>query len=244
MKLTAYLLDDEANALSVLEDKITSHCPEIEIAGSSTNPLKSISRVQELQPEVIFLDIAMPGMSGFEFVEHIPNFKGEIIFVTAFDQYAVEAFKVCAIGYLLKPVNSAQLKATVRSLIERAARSQDQSNDRLNHLLELKKNNKVRLSIPTKDGYSFTNVEEIIRCESSEKYTIIHTMGNKFVSTKNIGYYVDILKNYDFFPTHKSHLVNLDFVESYDREGVVTLNNGETIPVSRRRRTEFIEQFV
>lgn len=243
MTITAYLIDDEDHARTVLEDKLRTHCPDVEIIGSSKFPQQALLEVERLKPDILFLDIAMPGMSGFEFVEKLSAFNGEIIFVTAYNEYAVEAFKVCALGYLLKPVQNVELVNSIDSYKRRQGDRSSNDSDRIKELISNNKEDKVRLAIPTHSGYAFTQISDIIRCEGMEKYTNIYTKEKKHLSTKNIGYYVDILANYDFFPTHKSHLINMNFVSSYDRDGLVLLTTGDQIPISRRRKKEFLQQF-
>lgn len=244
MTTTAYILDDEMHAREVLQDKLESHCPNVSIVGSSPDPIHALGEVKRLKPELLFLDIAMPGMNGFQFLENLNSFQGEVIFVTAFNEYAIDAFKVCALGYLLKPVNTEELIHTVKAFLEKKNKADINSNSRIEELMNLRKNDTIRIAIPTQEGYAFSNIEDIIRCEASEKCTYIFTKDRKLLSTKNIGYYIDILNKYDFFPTHKSHLINMNNVSSYDRDGLVILSNGDEVPVSRRRKSEFIAQFV
>ena len=245
MKLTAIVVDDEKQARAALIDKLDVHCPYIEILYQGGIPELAIKKIRSHKPDILFLDIGMPEMDGFTMLRHLPDFSAEVIFVTAYDQYAIEAFKVYALGYLLKPIDTALLISTVDNVRSRmmSGNSNIGFQDRISQLLRTEGAKQNKIAVPVANGYSFVPIRKIVRCEAAAKYTIIHYDSNQLISTKNIGYFVDILTPYGFFPTHKSHLVNLEFVQSYTVDGEIVLTDGSRIPLSRRRKTEFMKQF-
>jgi len=187
----------------------------------------------------------MPEMNGSQLVDEIQPFDGAIIFVTAYDNFAIQAFKTCAIGYLLKPIDTEQLINTV-SLCKKLTHqpSLDPSLERFQQLSAIEKGQPAKLAIPTAQGYSFIGLEEIIRLEADQKYTYIFSKSGKILSSKNLGYFSDILLDKGFVVTHKSHILNLSFIDSFDKDGIITLKDSSTAPLSRRRKKDFLKSFI
>ncbi len=244
--LSAIIIDDERDARQVLKDKISIHCPQVDVIFDSDDLQECAAAIKSKQPDIIFLDIQMPEMDGFEFLETIRGFDGEVIFVTAYDQYALQAFEVYAFGYLLKPIGTEKLKDLIAQ-VEKRKQSSDYNSEmskRIDALLESNKNEIKKLAVPVANGYNFLSMQEIIRCEGAAKYTVIHHSQGKVVSTRNIGYFVNILAKYNFFASHKSHLVNFRYVDKYTSDGEIVLKNGNRVPLSRRRKMLFLDSFV
>lgn len=240
--ITAILIDDERKALSILENKLERLCPNIKIIAKTQVPKDAIELIQNLEPQLIFLDVAMPEINGFELLKHFeaPNF--EIIFVTAFDSYAIEAINHCAIGYLVKPVVNDDLIKTVHKAIQNInEKTALEKNKLLIENLGVQKFQNKKMVIPSQEGLDFVEISEIICCEGTSGYTTIHFLNRKSIlSSNSIGHFNKLLENQNFYLVHKSHLINLDYIEKYINEGYVILTNNLKIPVSRNRRVDFL----
>lgn len=242
MILTAILVDDEPKALAILKNKIERFCSNIVIIGETQSPKEAIILIEEKLPDLVFLDIAMPEMSGFDVLAAIKKPSFEVIFVTAFDEYAIDAINNCAIGYLLKPVDNQTLIATVinasQNIEEKTAL---QKNKVLIENLGVQTFQQKKIIIPSQDGLEFVKIEEIIFCEGSEGYTKIHFQNSSTIlSSYSIGHFVTLLQNQGFYLIHKSFLINIDCIEKYLNEGYVVLVNNNKLPVSRSKRSDFL----
>lgn len=243
MKIKTFLVDDERKSLDLLEQKIIEFCPILEIIGKSTEPTQAINLIKEISPALVFLDIAMPGMSGFELLKQFQKPEFEVIFATAFNDRAIEAINASAIGYLTKPIDSEEL-------INTTARAQE-SIERKNYLIKnsvLKDNlssplNK-RIAVPDRQGMEILKIDEIICCEGYQGYTKIYTTnGNQILSSQSIGYFSQILTIHGFMSIHKSYLINLNSVVKYMNEGNIVLENKQVVPVAKNKRKEFLAKF-
>lgn len=243
MKRTAILIDDERKALSILRSKIERFCPVIEIIAETQDPREGVILLENEKPDIVFLDVAMPEMSGFDILKQITNPSFELIFVTAFDDYAIDAIKNCAIGYLVKPIDNNELKNTVDKAIKNIDNKNTlKQNKTLIENLDVISFQEKKLIIPNQEGLLFVKINDILHCEGDQGYTNIYLEGKqKIISSKNIGYFKKILKCPYFYPVHKSHLINLNYVEKYTNEGYVILNNKAAVPVSRNKRSDFID---
>lgn len=243
MQTTAILVDDERKSLAILENKIARYCPQIEIIHKSQVPSEAIEMIKKLQPDIVFMDIAMPEMSGFDVLQNIPNPKFELIFVTAFNDFAIEAIEHCAIGYLIKPINNLKLEEAVnnatKNIIQKNAIVKNkQLLENLNYV-EL---HKKKIVIPVQDGLEVVELSTIIHIEGSEGYSHIHLQDKKtIISSYRIGYFFKLLEKSNFFLIHRSHLINMDSVVKYINEGYAILHSGDKLPVSRSRRNDFLD---
>lgn len=243
MKIKAILVDDELKSLVILENKLNRLFPEIEVVGTTELPERAIILIEELKPQLVFLDVAMPKMSGFDLLLKIDNPTFEIIFVTAFDQYAIDAIRHCAIGYLIKPIDNDELVVAVKNALKNIA---DKSAVQRNHALV--ENNKKegglnKMAIPTREGFEFIEIQNIIRCEGVGGYTKLFFKNQKsLLSSYSIGYYSRVLERSNFYFCHKSHLINLAYVKRYLNEGFVELAANHKVPVSKSRKNDFLNQ--
>lgn len=245
MKLRAIIIDDERKSIETLKFSINKYCPNLEIIGESQDPKAAILLIENLKPDLVFLDLAMPEMSGFDLLSKIENPNFEVIFATAFDEYAIEAISYCAIGYLMKPIENEELIESVN----RAKESVDQKNA-LEKNLQLIENFGVKsfqdkkIIIPTQEGLEFITTSDITYCEGIDGYTKLYFSSGKqaMLSSKSIGYFNKLLQNKQFYLAHKSHLINLNFIEKYLNEGYVLLEGGHQVPVSRNRRNDFLNR--
>lgn len=226
-KYRAILVDDEENALSILEIKIRKFFPSIEIIGKFNDPTEAIAQINQNKPDLLFLDVKMPGYNGFELLDHILSPGFELIFVTAYGEYALEAIKKCAIGYILKPIDENDMRLAVLNAINQLSTKQKSSGI----------SNGGKITIPFNEGYLVKDISKIVRCEGFGGYTKIH-MENKEIITSSysIGMFNKLLYSSGFVMVHKSHLVNTAFVSVYFNEGTIELGNGERIPVSKTNR--------
>lgn len=243
MNIKALIIDDERKATIILKKKIQRLFDNVEVVGMSQSPDESIELIEKLKPDLIFLDIVMPRMSGFDLLRKIEDPSFAVIFVTAFDNYAIEAINHCALGYLVKPVEDDLLKKSIvkaiKSIQEKNAL---EKNRQLLEYLNVHGAQKKKIVVPVTEGLEFINIEEIIHCEGKDGYTKLHLDNDSSIlSSRSIGYFTKLLKEKNFYLVHKSHLVNLNYVLKYLNEGFLLLTKGGKIPVSRLKRTNFLK---
>lgn len=237
--IKALIVDDESRARNILRILIKKHVPAITTVLLAENAAKAIQLIEEQNPHILFLDIEMPFMDGFGLLSEIEKRNFEVIFTTAFDQYAIKAIRFSALDYLLKPISSEELKTAVDRYLEK--RNLKNENGKLfkNFLTNLDhmSEDNPRLAISTQEGVALFETAEIIRCEASNNYTLFYLKnGKRFIASKTLKEYDDILSEYGFFRTHKSHLVNLSFIAHLSSEGELSLQDGTIVEVSRRKK--------
>lgn len=242
MKIKTIIIDDERKSIETLKFSIKKCCPEIEIIGEFQDPNEAIKQIENLNPQLVFLDLAMPEMSGFDLLSKIDKPIFEVIFATAFNEHAIEAISHCAIGYLMKPIDNEELVESVN----RAKESINQKNALAKNLqlIENFESNPLKekkIIIPTQEGLEFVSLLDLIFCEGVDGYTKLHFSSKRqeMLSSKSIGYFQKILQNQHFFLTHKSYLINMNCIEKYLNEGYILLEKGHKVPVSRSKRNEF-----
>jgi two-component system LytT family response regulator len=240
--IKAIIVEDEMASRAILKELIQEYCPEIEITGEATRVQEAVRLITNDPPDLVFLDVDLPGESGLALVEHLPTIDFGIIFTTAYDEYALRAFRLSAIDYLLKPIDVDELIAAV----EKAKKILQV--DRKEHLEWLRNNYKredPRISIPTTNGFVFVKMNEIMRCEAEGKYTFFFlTNGKKLVTSRNIGEYESYLSEFQFFRIHRSTIVNLSHVRRYIRgkRPILVLDDGTELPVAKSRKDELLDQ--
>jgi two-component system, LytTR family, response regulator len=239
-KIKAVIIDDEKNSREVLHNMLNKYCTDIAVIGDATGCDEGVELIRRLKPDLVFLDIQMPDGSGFNLLEEIEKPDFDVIFVTAFDQYAIKAIKYSALDYLLKPVNPQDLIQSVERYREKSYTGQ--INKRLEVLMQnvgsgSSKPRKIILS--TAEGYHVVNPDDIIRCQSDSYYTNFYfTDGKRVIVSKTLKEYEEMLTDFGFVRCHKSHLVNVKYIKSYLRAdgGFIMMTEGTEIPVSRRKR--------
>lgn len=242
-KIKAILVDDEKKALKGLQLKIAKFFTQIDIIHIETNPEKAIDLINNLQPDLVFIDIEMPVLSGFDVLAKINNPKFEIIFVTAYNNYAIEAIQHCAIGYILKPIDNDELKDAINNALNNI--NQKTAFEKNLQLLERLGNNssQTSIAIPSQKGLSFIKVENITKFEGVDGYTKIYIKGETpILSSYSIGKFSKMLENSHFFLCHKSHFINLHFVKSILKEGLILLQDNSHVPLAKAKRNELIEK--
>ncbi len=242
--IRSIIIDDEADAREGLKMAIERFCPEVEIISICTSPMEGIEYIQKLQPDMVFLDIQMPHMSGFNLLEKLGDFNFEVIFVTAHDQYAIKAIRFSALDYLLKPVDIDELQKAIGKAGERIKQK-----DSKNQYASLLKNMGSphhpleKLAIPTMEGILLEPINEIIYCEADRNYTNLNmTGGRKIVVSKNLKDFENMLADSGFFRIHHAHLINLKHVKKYIKGegGYVLLEDNHHLDVSRRKKDAFL----
>jgi len=236
----AAIIDDEKNGRSTLIGLINSHCQGIEIVGEAFSVVSGIELIKQSQPEVVFLDIEMPDGTGFDLLSQLDSVEFEVIFVTAYDKYAVKAFRFSAIDYLLKPVNPESLVSSVQRL-KKTTHAKDLGK-KIDFLLRNSKKLE-KIVLPTVEGVHIVKIENIIRCSADDYYTIFSLKdGKKITVSKTLKEYAEIFENHNFFRTHQSHLINLEFVERLVGSdcGFIIMQNGDKVEVSRRRKKQLL----
>ncbi len=240
-KITTILVDDEARGLSSLQKLLQLHCPEVEVIATANNAKEAMEKISLLNPQLVFLDIAMPEKNGLELLKDLPTIRFEIIFVTAHNNYMLQAFHFSAIDYLLKPVEDDLLKEAVKRAANRIAeKSNPQPMDTLLYnVQQMNMPQKMKLCILSVKGFQVVAISDIIYCEASSNYTNFHFSNRGPICTSRpIHEYDEILGDSNFIRIHKSYLVNVDHIKEYLRGegGSVLLSNGQEIEVARRKK--------
>ncbi|HEU4607346.1 MAG TPA: LytTR family DNA-binding domain-containing protein [Chitinophagaceae bacterium] len=241
--LRAVLIDDDQSNLSALSEKLAKHCPQVKVICRCDNAAEGIAVIEREKPSLVFLDIEMPVMNGFVLLQQLEYRSFGLIFVTAYDHYAIKAIKYSALDYLVKPVEIDDLKAAI-------AKAEANSENRnaqlqLELLLEhLNKKQPKRITIPTSDGLHFINLDNIIYLEASNNYTQIYLATNqKYLVSRTLKEFEEMLPSDPFVRIHHSTIVNKQYVEKYIRGdgGQVVMRHGRVLDVSKRRKTEFLQ---
>ncbi len=229
------IIDDEPSAIESLELIIKEYCPEIEIIGTANSILEGIKLINATKPELVFLDIEMPGGSGFDLLEALENKSFRLIFTTGHSGYAIKAIKFSALDYLLKPVDIDELIEAVEKAI---LVNQNEVNNNLLHNLNEEENG--RIAIATGNDYHFVNINDLLYLKSDGQYTHLATIDNSTISSKHLKVYENMLDENDFFRINNQYLINLKKVEKYTSKegGSVMLINSETISISRTKKKE------
>lgn len=236
--MTALIIDDEKRALNVLKLLIEQHIPEIDEVHTAHGAAEGLDQVHTRRPDLLFLDVEMPGMTGFELLEAVKDIPVNVIFTTAYDHYAIRAIRCSAIDYLLKPIDIQELKAAVHRFVQQPV-SHDDLNPLMSNLIANLKSihhQKPRLAIPSTGGLTFIDVDNILRCEADNNYTVFYLSGGKrFVSSRTLKEYDELLSEYQFLRIHQSHLVNPAFISQYTQKGMMEMTDGSFVPVARRK---------
>lgn len=236
------ILDDEEAACNILTILINKHMPLEHEVKSEQDPLKALALLKSYKPTLVMLDIEMPGMNGFDFLNQAGSWDFDVIFTTAYDKYAIKAIRFSALDYLLKPLDIVELQNALNRHIIRRNHPQQARHDLVHNLIEniqKPESDEYRLAISTSEGVSFYLPSEIIRCEGESNYTKFYIEGAKTLMVSHtLKDYETILGDYGFMRVHKSHLVNMKYVSKMDRDGFIWLSNGQSVPVSRRRKEE------
>ncbi len=244
MKIQTILIDDEKKAVALLKNKLSEFAPYLEVVGEAYLPSDGAELIEELKPELVFLDVNMPQQNGFDLLKTLKFKDFEVIFVTAYDEFAIKAIENMAAGYLMKPLDSDKLKKVLELTREKIEKKKvNISNAKIIEFFNqgIARN---KLVVPTSNGMDLINIQEILYCEGAGGYTKIHIDNlEPKLSSKSIGYYADLLGGHNFCQIHKSYIVNLEYVTQYLSEGTVVLNHEISLPVSKTKKSVFLDNF-
>jgi len=238
--MKALIVDDEIANRENLQGLLHTYAPDVQICAVAESVNDAVNAIRLHQPELLFLDIQLHGQSGFDLLKQLDAINFEIIFVTAYNQYGIQAVKFAALDYLLKPIDIDELTTAIDKA--RKAIQQRKKNERLGYLLEyLKDDNQVkpRIALPMFGETRYVNIADIIRCEADNTYTkFFLASGEQVLVSKTLKEYADMLAGYSFLRAHQTHLVNMAYIKSWLREdgGSLLLTDGTKIPVSKLNR--------
>ena len=243
-KLTTLIIDDEPDAVGFINSIITEYCPELDVVGRAGNVVDGVNEINNKKPDLVFLDVEMPNRTGFDLLAQFPEKNFEVIFITAFNHYAIRAIKFSAVDYILKPININEFIEAVKKVINKKKDKTSHGGDAIKILMEnLRSAQPSRLAIPTSDGMEYLNPKDIIRIESDRSYSWFFITGNrKVLVSRHLKEFQDLLGDRSFFRSHNSHLINLRFVKKFIRKegGYIEMQDGEQIPISRGRKDLFL----
>lgn len=242
-KLNTVIIDDEQDAVSFIRSIIREYCPGLEVTGEAFDANEGVELILANQPDLVLLDVEMPHGSGFDVLSKFPEKTFEVIFITAFNHYAIKAIKFSAVDYILKPINISEFIEAVDKVAEKRRNSPSPDRNFETLLENLNSSVPPRLAIPTSDGMEYLNTRDIIRIEADRSYSWFFLAGKrKILVSKNLKEYQDLLNDRNFFRSHNSHLINLEHVRKYLRTdgGAIEMDDGSQIPISRTRKDLFL----
>lgn len=243
-KMRAILVDDELNSLQNLQQKLEGFCPDVAIVAVTQKPEEGILLIRQHQPDVVFLDIEMPRMSGFRMLEQLGDYDFDIIFTTAYNHYSIDAIRISAFDYLVKPIGIEELQHAVERLSKSLHKQTKEKIDILKKSLNDSRSQEDKIAISTSEGIEFIPIKNIIHIESKSNYSKIFLIDNKsMMVTKILKDFEEMLLPYNFYRVHNSHLINLTYIQKYVRSegGHVMLQDGTLIDISRRKKEEFLK---
>lgn len=242
MSIKTILLDDEPDAIKLLQLQIDKNCPNVEIIGTFTNPKLAIQSIKKTPPDLLLIDVEMPNLNGFDVLEKLMPIDFSIIFVTAFNQYAIRAFKYNAIDYLVKPIDISELQNAIEKASQRTRISEMELKLLKQHRLE-KTIDKIAVS--TQNGIHFIDLKDIILAESKNNYSVL-TLSNKssFTISKTLKELQEILEESHFLRIHRQYIINLNELLHFNKtDCLLTLKNNINVPVARNKKDTLIEMY-
>ncbi|HEX7905457.1 MAG TPA: LytTR family DNA-binding domain-containing protein [Chitinophagaceae bacterium] len=244
--IKAVIIDDETDSIDTLKWKLENYCSEVEVVASFGNPAEGIDYLKTNPPDLLFLDIEMPMLTGFDVLEELGrDISFDIIFTTAYDNFGIQAVKFSALDYLLKPVQNKELKEAIEKHLKKSNLKipAEEIDSLLANVKESTKGKRGRIALASKESIEFVDPGDIVSCEANSNYTNIYLCGGKKkVISKTLKDFEEILMPYDFFRAHNSHLINLNHVREFIRGdgGYLVMENKMKIPVSKSKREELL----
>lgn len=243
--IRSLIIDDEVKSRETIIEMMRLYCGNVSVIGQAGDVSSGLEAIRTLSPELVFLDIKMPDGTGFDLLNQLPKIDFKVIFITAYEEYAIKAFKFSALDYILKPIDPNELITA----IEKTEKSleKDNLNLKLNTFLtnldSAKEEKKIILK--TADSINLVNVNEIIRCESDRNYTQFFMLsGERIMVSKSLKEFVDLLQEYNFFRIHQSHMINIGHIRRYDREeSNCIMSDSSIVPVSCRKKDQLLNIF-
>jgi len=240
--IRAVLIDDDKTAILTLKTLLGANFPKVEVVGTAANVTEGVTLIDEVKPNLVFLDINMPDGSGFDVIDRVMYRDFQVIFITAYDIYAVRAFEISALHYLVKPINQEVLETAIDRYKDTKV---DDIDKRLAVLRDSLKNKNEKIIIPSTDGLNIVKLSDILRLEASDVYTVFYmTNGQRFVASKPLNNYEKILEDLPFSRVHSKHLINLMFVKRYvkGKGGSVIMEDNTEVEVSVRKKADFLDK--
>ena len=241
--IKAIIIDDEPGIRRMLSFMLKQHCPDVHIAGEADSVASAYTSITELKPDLVFLDIKLNDGTGFDLLKKFGKVDFSIIFITAFEEYAVKAFRFSAVDYLLKPVDADELKAAVEKLKHLLGAEQDLRVNTLIRNMKAQGKEEKKIVLRTAEKFHFINISDIILCAGEGNYTTFFLVNSEQVMvSKTIREFDEMLSEYGFFRPHKSFLVNLAFIAGLEKGegGFIIMKNSIRVPVSYRRKEDFL----
>lgn len=246
-KIKAIIVDDEDLARKNLEFMLNEHCPHVQIIGEAANARTAKKLIESNSIDLLLLDIEMPNGSGFDLLESLEGpLKFKVIFITAYHEYALKAFKFSAVDYLLKPINSEDLENAIAKVNPGNDVEHPEKIATLIHNITHKGEGMDKIALPSMEGLQFVGLDDIIYCESQDNYTqFFLTDGKRIMVSKTIKHFEEMLDSERFFRVHRSNIINLKYIDKYVKGegGYIVMKQGMRIPVSRRRKEPFLQLF-
>jgi two-component system, LytTR family, response regulator len=244
--MKAIIVDDERNSCDSLKVLLQDFCQDVQVVDTCQTIASAILSIQKTKPDVIFLDINMKGENGFDLLEKLKPIDFEIVFATAYSEYAIRAFKFSAIDYLLKPIDIEELRAAIKKVREVKGKESKTRYDQLIFNLQPTNDAHLKLALPSLDGLTFVQIADIIYCEADSNYTTFFLNdGTKLIVSHTLKEYDELLTPHRFFRIHHAYLINLNAIKQYVRGdgGQVIMSNNVRLDVSKRRKEEFLGLF-
>tara|TARA_R110000850_G_scaffold150497_1_gene273290 strand:+ start:209931 stop:210680 length:750 start_codon:yes stop_codon:yes gene_type:complete len=243
MNLKAIIVEDETHSLETLKNLLEKFCEGVEVIGLASSVKEALEVIQKSQPDVVFMDIELQSGTGFDILTQLPEINFEVIFTTAFDQYAIKAVKFSSLDYLLKPIDLEELQQAVEKA--KQAKNRVEYNQQLKTLLQNINQPKLsKICLATADGFEFISTSEILYCEAGGSYTtFVLINGKKLLVSKHLKEYENMLADQHFMRVHNSYLINLKEVKKYVKAdgGYIVMNNEDIVSISRGKKDTFIE---
>lgn len=246
-KIRAVIVEDEPQARQMLRTLLEDYCQDVHILGEATNVKDGVAAIKKLLPDLVFLDIEMPNEKGLELFKYFDKIDFEVVFTTAYDQYAINALRLSALDYLLKPIDLNELRQALMSFREKKHQAYINQALRYQFAVEQHSNQSKRIILPSGEGYVFIDVGEIMYCQAEKSYTVFTVVdGKKYWVSKTIKEYADLLEGFGFLRVHRSSLINPTYVKKLikTRPSSVIMKDDTNIPVSKNRRDELLEELL
>ena len=244
--MKAIIIDDEQDCVKLLSLQLKMCCPQVEVVAECTQSLEGLKEIQELKPDMVFLDIEMPRMNGFQLLEALGDIDFALVFVTAYDKFAVKAFRYSAVDYLLKPIDTKELQDCIRKIEKQKRLDERQLSMLKSQYASPQKALPDKIALPFKNGVTFVLISDIIYCESDDNYTKFYLKnGTTSLVSKTLRDIQEILEERNFLRVHRQYLVNLDQISRYVKgEGnYLIMSNEVSIPVARNQKEKLVERF-
>jgi two-component system LytT family response regulator len=243
--IKAIIIDDEIHCRKTLAMLLKEYCPGVEVIEQCSDAESGLATIQRMKPDLVFLDIEMPNMNGFEMLEKLPEIQFEIIFTTSYDQYAIKAIRFSALDYLLKPVDREELQKAVQKVTQRQNHQLPQQLEILLQKIQKPASSIQKIALPTMDGLQMVSVDSIISCASDSNYTIFLLKNKqKLIASRTLKEIEEMLEEHSFLRVHHSYMINLNEVNKYIKGegGYLIMSDDSTVDVSRSRKEMLLKK--